>query len=71
VTLAKHRRRCNGSRRRESPEGGAQVRGVRRATVGQRAGANDMRVRAVDETVRLRREENPWRANPGRGCGVK
>lgn len=33
--------------------------------------SNDKRARAGDEPVRLRRRGNPWRANPGRGCGVK
>jgi hypothetical protein len=43
----------------ESPEGGAQASGARWATIGQGAGANGKRARAVDETVRLRRGENP------------
>jgi hypothetical protein len=38
----------------------------------QRLGANDERAkRASDELVRLGVGENPWRENPGRGCGVK
>jgi hypothetical protein len=55
----------------QSPEGGATRRGARRATGVQRRGANGKRARAVDETERLRRGTNPWRANPGRGSGVK
>jgi hypothetical protein len=43
----------------ESPGGGSQVCGARWATIEQRAGDNDKRARAVDETVRLRRGENP------------
>jgi hypothetical protein len=43
----------------ESPGGGSQVCGARWATIEQRAGDNDMRARAVDETVRLHRGENP------------
>jgi hypothetical protein len=43
----------------ETPEGEAKARGARRATVGQRAGANDTRGTAVDEAVRLHRGENP------------
>jgi hypothetical protein len=26
---------------------------------------------ASDELARLHERENPWRVNPGRGCGVK
>ena len=33
--------------------------------------ANDMRARHVDEAGWLGGGENPWKANPGRGCGMK
>jgi len=33
--------------------------------------ANDTRARDVDEADRLGGGENPWKANPGRGCGMK
>jgi hypothetical protein len=59
ASAIKPRRRCNGSRWRASPEGGVAVGGALRATVVQSIGANDMRVRAADEAVRLHRGENP------------
>ena len=37
----------------------------------QGARANGTRATASDELVRLRMGGSPWRANPGRGCGVK
>ena len=37
----------------------------------QRTGTNDERARAIDEVVWLGVGENPWRENPGRGCGAK
>jgi hypothetical protein len=43
----------------QNPEGVTQAGGAGRATVGQRAGANDMRGTAADEAVRLHRGENP------------
>jgi hypothetical protein len=55
----------------QSPEGGATVSGTLGATREQGAAANDRRARAIDEMVRLGGGETPWRANPGRGCGVK
>jgi hypothetical protein len=68
---AKPRRGATDPGEEQGPEGGATQRGARRATVVQRCGANDTRAAAVDETVRLHRGETPWRANPGRGSGVK
>ena len=32
---------------------------------------NDKRARTVDEAARLGGGENPWKVNPGRGCGMK
>jgi len=32
---------------------------------------NDKRATASDELVRRAEGQNPWRVNPGRGCGVK
>jgi len=55
----------------QCPVGGAPVSGTVGATQQQGADANDMRVRVADEAIRLSGGENPWRANPGRGCGVK
>jgi hypothetical protein len=37
----------------------------------QRLGANDERAKATDEVVGWVWGANPWRENPGRGCGVK
>jgi len=37
----------------------------------QRGRVNDERVGGVDEASLLCERGNPWKANPGRGCGVK
>jgi len=55
----------------QGPEGGAKRCGARAGNRRAALQANDKRARAVDETVRLRRGQTPWRANPGRGSGVK
>jgi hypothetical protein len=54
----------------QSPEGGL---GFLAPTFirGQGRRANDRRAEAGDEPARPCRRETPWRANLGRGCGVK
>ena len=55
----------------QSPEGGAAQPGAAEATRWQGNAGNDKRARRVDEARRLGSGANPWRANPGRGCGMK
>jgi hypothetical protein len=58
------------SRAEQSPVGGGRDPGAGGNT-GREHGPTGKRATAGDEPVRLRERENPWRANPGRGCGVK
>jgi len=39
--------------------------------IGSESSSTDERARDADEVARLCARGNPWRANPGRGCGVK
>jgi len=54
----------------QGPEGGASAL-ESRGNPGQGPRPNDKRARVVDEADRLGCGENPWKVNPGRGCGVK
>jgi len=55
----------------KSPEVETTVRGGGGNTVSGSAATSRGHDSDVDETARLPARKNPWRANPGRGCGVK
>ena len=55
----------------QGPEGGPARLGAAEATRWQRDAGNGTRARPADEAGRLSGGASPWRANPGRGCGMK